>query len=150
MSEQSDKERREAAILNLITERTIQTQGELVKALQEAGFDVTQATVSRDVRRLGLVKKPLLGGGFAYSAPALLSVGPQPIKSDSFVTGISLVEAFCAINTLPGRAMAVAVTIDEMQRPEIVGTLAGDDLVLVMIRKAENQKKVEEVLRELL
>lgn len=150
MSEQSEKERREAAIFNLISERALQTQAELVGALLEAGFEVTQATVSRDVRRLGLVKKPLTGGGFAYSAPETETARPKPLRSDGFVTGISRVEAFCAINTLPGRAMAVAVTIDEMRRPEIAGTLAGDDLVLVMIKKAENQKKVEEVLRELL
>lgn len=150
MSEQSEKERREIAIFNLITERTIQTQQELVEALLSDGFDVTQATVSRDVRRLGLVKKPLPSGGFAYSVPARTGARPQPLRVDTFVTGVSLVEAFCAINTLPGRAMAVAVTIDEMQRPEIAGTLAGDDLVLVMIKKSEYKEKVEEVLRGLL
>lgn len=150
MSEQSEKERRETAIFDLIAERSIQTQGELVEALLGAGFEVTQATVSRDVRRLGLVKKPLSGGGYSYSAPASITLKSKPSRLNSFVTGVSSVEAFCAINTLPGRAMAVAVTIDEMHLTEIAGTLAGDDLVLVMIKKAENREKVEEVLRELL
>jgi transcriptional regulator of arginine metabolism len=149
MSDLSEIERRETAIFQLIENRIIGTQGELVEALTEAGYDVTQATVSRDVRRLGLVKKALPGGGFRYSAPRGRAEAFRKTQLTSFIVGFSEVEAFCVLNTLPGRAMMVAVTIDEMELDEIAGTLAGDDLVLVMIKEAKNKKRVEAALSDL-
>lgn len=148
MPELNEKERREQAIFNLIEDRSIGTQGELVAALNESGFDVTQATVSREVRRLGLVKKPLPGGGFRYSVPVSRSRTGRRFSLSSFVTGFSQVESFCVLSTLPGRAMMVAVTIDELELDEIAGTLAGDDLVLVMIKRARDRERVEAALSE--
>ena len=149
MSELSEKERRERAIYQLIENRVIGTQSELVDALVETGFESTQATVSRDVRRLGLVKKPLPGGGFRYSAPRSRHEEFRKSQFTSFIVGFSEVEAFCVLNTLPGRAMMVAVTIDEMELPGVAGTLAGDDLVLVMIKQKRDKKRVEAALSEL-
>ena len=148
MPEMNEKERREQAIFNLIDNRTIGTQAELVDALNESGFDVTQATVSREVRRLGLVKKPLPGGGFRYSVPVSRSRAARRFSLGSFVTGFSQVEAFCVLNTLPGRAMMVAVTIDELELDEVAGTLAGDDLVLVLIKRQKDRERVEAALSE--
>jgi transcriptional regulator of arginine metabolism len=144
-----EKERREKAIFRLIENRPIGTQSELVNALTDSGFDVTQATVSREVRRLGLVKKPLPDGGFRYSAPKAGPAVNKGFNFRSFVTGFTQVEAFCVLNTLPGRAMLVAVTIDELELPEIAGTLAGDDLVLVLVKKQSQKMRVEQALSEL-
>lgn len=150
MSAESDKESRTRAIYSLIKSRVIGTQGELVQALTESGYDVTQATVSRDVRRLGLVKVPLAGGGSRYAAPATARPAePETRSLSSFVTAVENAEAFCVVNTLPGRAMAVAVTIDESGLPGVVGTLAGDDMVLVMIRTVEERTQVRDQLRAL-
>lgn len=146
----SEVEKREQAIYDLIEAHTIGKQTQLVNALVERGFDVTQATVSRDVRRLGLVKKPLPGGGYRYSRPGGKSdPTPRPVKASSYVTSIFGVEAVLAINTLPGRATAVAVTIDEAEMPEIAGTLAGDNFLLVAVKNAKDRDKVQAALKEL-
>jgi transcriptional regulator of arginine metabolism len=124
------------------------TQAELISALTEDGFEVTQATVSRDIRRLGLIKEPLPQGGYRYSPPR----SHQPVKATrrldltSFVVGFAEVESLLAVRTLPGRAMAVAISIDEMSLPSVTGTLAGDDLVLVLIDRAEQRDKVRSAL----
>lgn len=144
----SEKEKREEAIFRLIENEPIGTQTELVDALVERGFDVTQATVSRDVRSLGLVKRPLPGGGFRYSAPGRTGLSARRFDLRSFITGFSQAEAFCVVNTLPGRGMLVAVTIDELALPEVAGTLAGDDIVLILIKHAADQEKVEEALSQ--
>ncbi len=149
MSQLKEKIRREQAIFRLIENRPIGTQGELVSALVESGFEVTQATVSRDVKRLGLLKQPLPEGGYRYSAPPRSGTGASRFQLESFVTGMSQVEAFYVLNTLPGRAMLVAVTIDELGLSEIGGTLAGDDLVLVLIKKEEHKERVKAALSEL-
>ena len=146
----SELQKREQAIFNLIERRSIGTQSQLVRVLVELGFDVTQATVSRDVRRLGLVKKPLPGGGFRYSRPGKREASPRPKKKDGYVTNVWEVESMIAINTLPGRATAVAATIDEADLPEIAGTLAGDNFVLVAIKESKNRRKVQEALQEML
>ena len=150
MSVVSEKERRENAIFDLIKERVIGTQGELVEALLAVGFEVTQATVSRDIRRLELVKKPLPAGGYRYSAPSLTLPKPKTLNTNSFVTGFSQVEGFCCVNTTPGRAMGIALAIDAMAMPEIAGTLAGDDAVLVMVKNAQDKERVESALRKLI
>ena len=144
----SDKEKREDAIFRLIENNTIGTQTDLVDALLKEGFDVTQATVSRDVRSLGLVKRSLPGGGFRYSAPGQTGLTARRFSLSSFITGFSQAEAFCVVNTLPGRGMLVAVTIDELNIPEVAGTLAGDDIVLILIKKEKDKEKVEEALSQ--
>ena len=152
VSVESEKESRTRAIFRLIKRQAIGTQAELVEALNSAGYEVTQATASRDVRRLGLVKVPLAGGGYRYAAP---SEATMPVMNDkrfnlkSFVTGVTAAEAFCVVETLPGRAMTIAVTIDEMQLSSVLGTLAGDDLVLVMIDKSEERDAVRATLTQL-
>lgn len=131
---------RDRTILELIERRPLGTQAALVSALTEAGFEVTQATVSRDIRRLGLVKAPQPQGGYRYQAPR--STKNSRASFSSFVTGLAEVEAFHAITTLPGRAMAVAVAIDEMEIRGVTGTLAGDDIVLVLIKRHQDKESV--------
>lgn len=149
MSFVSEKERRQQAIFELISERAISTQGELVEALTQSGFEVTQATVSREMRRLGLVKTPLAGGGYRYSAPSQAVGANKRLSSSTFVKGFSHVEAFCCLNTVAGRAIGIALAIDELELSEIAGTLAGDDVVLVMLRHIKDRARVESILRDL-
>lgn len=145
-----ERGRRERAIIKLIRQHPMGTQAELIEALTRDGFEVTQATVSRDIRRLGLVKEPLPQGGYRYSAPRSRPQPKAPRRLDlaSFVTGFAEVETFLAVRTLPGRAMAVAISIDEMSLPSVTGTLAGDDLVLVLIDRAEQRDNVRSALDE--
>lgn len=137
---------RDRAILSLIEARPLGTQAALVEALRANDFQVTQATVSRDIRRLGLVKAPLPSGGYRYAAPADLKKAPGSFSLRSFLVGSASVEAFHALKTLPGRAMAVAAAIDELDLRGVTGTLAGDDLVLVLIERNSDKKRVLETL----
>lgn len=149
---ESAKDSRTRAIFRLIGKQVIGTQADLVEALNSSGFEVTQATVSRDVRRLGLVKVPLSGGGYRYAAPHEAAPSDdldRRFNLRSFVTSVASAEAFCVVETLPGRAMTIAVTIDEMELPSVIGTLAGDDLVLVMIEKNEDRDAVRTTLTQL-
>lgn len=147
-----ERARRERAIFKLIESGSLGTQAELVNALNADGFEVTQATVSRDIRRLGLVKEPLSSGGYRYTVPRTRTGLSEARRLDltSFVVGFAEVESFLAVRTLPGRAMAVAISIDEMELPSVSGTLAGDDLVLVLIEKADQRDKVRSALDEFL
>ena len=149
MSKDRELGRRERAIMTLIQERPLGTQAELVSALKQSGFKVTQATVSREIRRLGLVKVAQATGGYRYAAPGARAKKREPLDLTRFVTGFAEVDAFYILKTLPGRAMAVAVAIDERDIPGINGTLAGDDLVLVLIENQELKPSVCQTLHEL-
>lgn len=150
MSADHERGRRERAIVKLIESRPLGTQAELVHALNADGFEVTQATVSRDIRRLGLIKEPLSQGGYRYTVPRARTGLSDARRLDltSFVVGFAEAEAFLAVKTLPGRAMAVAISIDEMELPSVSGTLAGDDLVLVLIERADQRENVRAALDE--
>lgn len=148
MSADRERGRRERAIIKLIKSRPLGTQAELISALNEDGFEVTQATVSRDIRRLGLVKEPLAGGGYRYTSGGGRTEQTRRMDLASFVVGFAEAEAFLAVRTLPGRAMAVATSIDEMELGAVSGTLAGDDLVLVLIERAELREDVRSALDE--
>lgn len=143
-----ERGRRERAIIKLIGKRPLGTQAELISALIKDGFEVTQATVSRDIRRLGLIKEPMPEGGYRYTAPRSRPQKARRLDLASFVTGFAEVETFLGVRTLPGRAMAVAISIDEMNLPSVTGTLAGDDLVLVLIDRAEQRENVRSALDE--
>ncbi len=150
MSADHERGRRERAIVKLIETRPLGTQAELIEALNSDGFEVTQATISRDIRRLGLVKEPLSQGGYRYTAPRTRdgTSDTRRLNLTSFVVGFAEAEAFLAVKTLPGRAMVVATSIDEMELPSVSGTLAGDDLVLVLIEKADQRDNVRSALDE--
>ena len=122
-------------LLSLIAERPIGTQQELVEALQERGLEVTQATVSRAIKRLGIVK---LGSRYV--------VAPQP----SYVVGLEPAEGMLVVKTRAGRASAVACQIDEAGLAQVVATLAGDDTVLVLTRTRQERAVVQAALEEML
>ncbi len=115
------------------------TQEELAGALRQQGLAVTQATVSRDIKRLGLVKAPAGDGRSRYAIPDR----PSPVDvrrrlrqaATEYVLSIDAGEDLVVIHTLTGRANAVAAAIDDMRWDDVVGTLAGDDTILVVPRR---------------
>jgi len=147
---------RERAILEIVAEEKVGTQEELARALKKRGAPVTQATVSRDVKRLGLVKVPDPKGAYRYSPAQGIAPSAPPAEENlksafrEFVTGLESGEAFFLVKTLPGRANAVGIAIDEARRPELAGTIAGDDTILVIVRRARDGARVARGLEKLL
>lgn len=140
-----NKGQRHIKIREIIGNNEIETQDELVDRLREAGYNVTQATVSRDIKELHLVKVPMADGRYKYSLPADQKFNPlQKIKRvlvDSFV-GIDCADNLIVMKTMPGNANAIAVLIDNLQWPEVVGTICGDDTILIICRSKDISKEV--------
>ena len=146
------KDKRHEKIIELINQYDIETQDELAEHLRNAGFQVTQATVSRDIRKLKLCKVPARDGKQKY---ALLN-GVQHQMSEKYV-GI-LREAFVSmdsaqnilvIKTVSGMAMALATALDNINWKEILGCVAGDDTVMCVIRTQEDTEAVMDELKKI-
>ena len=146
---------REQAILELIDAEPVGNQDEIVDRLRGRGIAATQATVSRDVKRLGLVKPPAGGGGYRYAAPAVRPRSPQrgrrqlKMMSEQFLTKVESGGALLVLKTLSGRANALAVALDEARLEEIVGTIAGDDTILVIARDGRDRDKLRKMFVEM-
>lgn len=136
------RRRRERAIRSIVAERAVRTQSELVEALRERGIEASQSTVSRDVKRLGLVKVPAADGGYRYGRPEEAS-SPGDARErlrdavDEFVTDVSEGRALLALKTPPGGADPVAAALDRADLEGVLATLAGDDTVLVLVSDRE-------------
>ena len=139
------KKERHIKIKELIEQYEIDTQEELADRLNSSGFSVTQATVSRDIRELRLTKIPKAGGGFKYSliveSSHYLSDKYLRVLKDGFVS-IEDAQNILVIKTVSGMAMAVAAAIDSMKFKEIVGSIAGDDTIMMVLKDNEDAKKV--------
>ncbi|HXP85800.1 MAG TPA: hypothetical protein VN841_13835 [Bryobacteraceae bacterium] len=143
---------RQGRILKLIQARSIHTQGELARALRAVGIDVTQVTVSRDIRELGLIKTQR---GYARSAEsAAAKSGPADAElkavAREFLKDVRVAQNLVVLQTPPGRANAVAAALDEAEWKGVVGTLAGDDTVLVVASNALTAGSLRRRLLELL
>ncbi|WP_205168705.1 transcriptional regulator AhrC/ArgR [Bacillus pakistanensis] len=140
-----NKGQRHIKIRELIANHDIETQDELVDRLKNAGFNVTQATVSRDIKELHLVKVPLMDGRYKYSLPADQRFNPlQKLKrtlTDAFV-GIDGASHMLVMKTLPGNAHAIGALIDNLDWEEILGTICGDDTCLIICRTTEDTDKI--------
>ena len=136
------KTKRQRAILALIAARPVRSQEELAALLEQQGYEVTQATISRDIKELGLMKVPLKGGSggqFKYIEPNL---GPMFTSRLHRIIAELVVSVRGSVNqivlrTPPGGAMMVASAVDGANWPEVLGTLGGDDTVLVVIDDPE-------------
>lgn len=142
------RRRRERAIAEITGNRIVRTQSELVEALRERGIEVTQSTVSRDIKRLGLVKVPTREGGYRYAPPGAVG-GSAPAAEEElreafaeFATGVDTGAALVAIATPPGSADPVAVAIDRADLDGVVATLAGDDTVFVLVREERDRDRL--------
>jgi transcriptional regulator of arginine metabolism len=130
------KQLRQREIRELLTQRPIRTQQELAAALRERGFRATQATISRDVAELGLVKASQ-DGVLTYVVPARVteaeSTGEERLRALLHDLPVDVREAglILVLRTLPGSAHAIAAALDRTRWPEVVGSIAGDDTVFV-------------------
>ena len=150
----SGRRAREKIIFNIIQKWPIRTQAELVQALERVGFSVTQATVSRDIQRLGIVKRTTREGGTRYvdsesrTPPPIARRALQTALSE-FASRIDTGDVLLSIRTQSGCANAVAVAIDETDIAGIVGTLAGDDTIFVLVQNASYRAAVLEEFKGL-
>lgn len=130
------KTRRQARILELIKEHDIETQSDLLEMLKQDGFHVTQATVSRDIKEMRLVKILGANGTYKYAAEMLSGEEPQS-HSYLFSTAVVSVDAahtLVVIKTQIGMAQAVCAALDSTDRAGVLGTIAGDDTIFVATR----------------
>ncbi len=149
-----NKRIRQKRIVELIEEREIGTQEELSAILRAEGYEVTQATISRDVSELKIGKVPAGDGRLRYSSgvkgeDAHLKAKYARVFRDGFMS-MDNAQNILVIKTVAGMAMAVAAAIDAMSMKEVVGSIAGDDTIMVAIRTTEETAAVMARLRELL
>lgn len=147
------KKTRQGRIIELIQNENIETQEELADRLREEGYNVTQATVSRDIRELKLSKVPSGNGKQKYAIllhdDAHLADKYIRVLKDGFVS-MDNAQNILVVRTVAGMAMAVAAAIDAMKLKEIVGSIAGDDTIMIAVRTTEETKVVMEKIREIL
>lgn len=145
------KTRRQTKILELIKKYEIETQEVLSAYLEQEGYQVTQATVSRDIRELKLTKVSLTNGRQKYVA--LLETNEDMSKKyerifrDGFIS-MDIAQNILVIRTVSGMAMAVAAALDALQLHEVVGTIAGDDTIMCAVRSTEDAIAVIDKLRK--
>lgn len=137
---------RQGAILEIIAENFITTQKELKDKLKGRGFNVTQATVSRDIKDLRLVKSLAQDGRYRYAQELGAADTDETERLDTILK-TSVVSVDYAMNnivvkTLSGMAQAAAYAIDSIGRPEIIGTIGGDDTVVIIVRDEKNAKSL--------
>jgi transcriptional regulator of arginine metabolism len=129
------KSRRQGAILELIEREPLTSQEQVRRGLQTEGFEATQATISRDIKQLGLVKR---SGDGAYQRPGVEALSPETVltalerAAGEFVRRVDRVQQLVVVRTGAGQAQAMALAIDRARLPEMVGTIAGDDTILVI------------------
>lgn len=145
------KYKRHNRILKIIEDNDINTQEGITKALREDGFKVTQATVSRDIKELGLIKIPMADGSYRYAVSSAVSDVPQK-HMDMFsgaVRSVSCAMHTIVVKTFPGAASAVAASVDSMIGGEILGSIAGDDAILVIAESPEKAEIISEKLKKI-
>ena len=147
------KKIRHKAIVDIIKKYNVETQEELAGYLKDAGFMVTQATVSRDIRELKLSKVPIGGGRQKY----VIIQHDESHMEDKFIrvlkdgfVSMDMAQNILVVKTVSGMAMAVAAAIDAMKLKEIVGSIAGDDTIMVAVRTTDDTMIVMEKIREIL
>lgn len=139
--------------MHCIEEEDISTQEELANKLRGEGIEVTQATVSRDIKELGLIKVPTKDGNYKYALPPEPKpgslVGRMRRMFQDSVEEIDYSENLIVINTLPGTAQGVASLLDTADWEHILGTVAGDDTVLIIVKPPEAVESILIKLRSL-
>lgn len=144
------KTNRQSAIMDLITNRCIETQEELAEGLRELGYQVTQATVSRDIKQLSLIKVSTPEGKYRYGVSkhvdTVLNDRLTRILSDSLIS-VEYSENDVVVRTISGSANAACEALDNMNWPEILGSIAGDNTIFMIARSDADAKTVAERIR---
>ncbi|BEU87806.1 arginine repressor [Selenomonas sp. TAMA-11512] len=145
------KSKRHTLIREIIGKEEIETQEELAEALRKHSFDVTQATVSRDIKELMLRKVPMSNGRSRYAVPAdtnrIIAGGRSVRMFQDSVMHVDSSENIVVMKTLPGTANAIASILDHEAWTDVIGTVAGDDTILLVIKPTAAVPKVMERLR---
>ncbi len=144
-----DIQKRHSLIKNLISTREVSNQTQLQKVLKQNGVKVTQATLSRDLNELGIVRIPTLNG-YTYKIGASGDEATFKYHLADEIISIKHNENLVIIKTFPGRAQGVAVFIDRQNTSEILGTIAGDDTILVAPQSVKKIKKTIEQIKTIL
>lgn len=148
------KANRQKKILELITEKSIETQEQLLQELHECGYKSTQATVSRDIKELRIVKTLDGTGNYRYSVP-------HKVETEKFdsrfrvifrecVTSLDYAQNLVVIKTMPGLGAAAGANIDALKMPSVIGTLSGDDTTLIIMRDTESAMDFCEEIRKMI
>ena len=142
----ADRRKRHLKILELISTRAVRTQEELAEALAGEGWEVTQSSVSRDIAALRLVKVD----GAYRRAPRLTHADPDERRiAEGVLTVEPAGEALIVVHTPPGEANRVAVAMDRLAWPDVVGTIAGDDTIFLAVKDASAQRLILKGIRKL-
>ena len=146
------KKDRLAKILEIIKNKDVETQEELCEILQKEGYNVTQATVSRDIKNLGLIKVTGSSGRYKYAVmdknETAVSDKLMAVFEHSFVSA-EYANNIIVVKTLPGMAQGAASTIDSMKFEEVLGTIAGDDTILIVVRTENDGKKITDLFNKM-
>ena len=147
------KRNRHDKIIEIIASNVVETQEQLAALLKEAGYDVTQATVSRDIRQMKLAKQATEDGKYKY----VYTTADSDVMQDKYVSvlragyvSMDVAQNLLVIKTVSGMAMALATAIDALDFPQIVGCIAGDDTIMIAIKTSEEAVEVMEELRTLM
>ena len=145
------KARRQALILDMIDREPLHSQELLARRLHQRGFEATQATISRDIKELGLVKR---AGDGAYQRPGAEATDPEAAlaalerAAGEFLRAVERVQQLVVVRTGRGQAQALAEALDRARLPEAVGTIAGDDTILVIARGARSAAALAKRLKD--
>lgn len=146
------KNKRQEALAEIVSAYEVDTQAELIDRLRERGFEVTQATISRDIRELKLVKVAGAGGKYKYALPhheqTNISAKFRNLLVET-VTGIDSANNIAVVKTCSGMAQGAALAIDSMGRDDIVGSVAGDDTIIIVMRSDDAAANLIAELREI-
>ena len=143
----ADRRKRHLKILELISTRPVRTQEELAEALAAQGWDVTQSSVSRDITALRLVK---VDGAYRRPPPRVARIDPDELRvAEGVLTMDKAGDALVVLHTPPGEANHVAVALDRLAWPDVVGTIAGDDTIFLAVKDPLAQRRVLREVRRL-
>ena len=143
------KNARQQKILELIERYDIDTQELMIEKLKDAGINATQTTISRDIRDLKLVKGISPAGVYRYVLPVSKKEVATPVLNSALTESVTEIVAagnIVVVKTYPGMANAVAVCVDSLEKPHIIGSVAGDDTILLVVK---NEETANDVSREL-
>jgi len=145
------KTRRQSIILELVDRAALHSQEQLRRELRQRGFEATQATISRDIAELGLVKR---AGDGAYQRPGVETPNPETAltalerAASEFLRTVDRVQQLVVVRTGPGQAQTLASALDRARLPDVVGTIGGDDTILVIARGARGAGALVKRLKE--